>query len=324
MQDVAGEKAFSWRQRALAYIAELQSQLDGYGDGSAQARGAQRHLDAAREAAAGRASLTGAWSGLAVDRTWANIGKVEVALLKLLPEAELPWWGSDVLARALQHLGPQDPRRAKLEERLRGQDGRLSPQDRTLAVITLQAANIAAQQEKVRLRSFRNTILVSTFVLAVVAVALFVVGALHPHAINLCFDDPKAGPACPIGLTPTTWDVAIVELVGLSAAALVGAIGLRHIHGTSAPYTLPIVLALLKLPAGAVSAVIGLMLIQARFVPGLTDLDSSAQILGWAALFGAAQQLITRLVDEQGQHVLRNVRDSSRGVDQAAEPQRAD
>ncbi|GAA4990169.1 hypothetical protein HD597_007978 [Nonomuraea thailandensis] len=319
MQDVAGEKAFSWRQRALAYIAELQSQLDGYDDGSAPARGAQRHLDAAREAAAGRASLRGAWSGLAVDRTWANINKVEVALLKLLPEAELPWWGSDVLARALQHLGPQDPRRTKLEEHLRGQDGKLSPQDRTLAVITLQAANIAAQQEKVRLRSFRNTILISTFVLIAVAAALLVVGAIHPHAINLCFDDPKAGPACPIGLTPTAWDVAIVELIGLSAASLVGAIGLRHIHGTSAPYTLPIVLALLKLPAGAVSAVIGLMLIQARFVPGLSDLDSRAQILGWAAIFGAAQQLITRLVDEQGQNVLSNVRDASRGVGRAAE-----
>ncbi|MGW3349028.1 hypothetical protein ACWDA3_37505 [Nonomuraea rubra] len=320
MQDVAGEKAFSWRQRALAYIAELQSQLDGYSDGSPLVNGAQRHLDAAREAAAGRASLRGAWSGLAVDRTWANINKVEVALLKLLPDAELPWWGSDVLARALQHLGPQDPRRVKLEEHLCGQDGKLSPQDRTLAVITLQASNIAAQQEKVRLRSFRNTILTSTIILALVAVALLVVGALHPHAINLCFDDPKAAPACPVGTAPSTWDVAIVELVGLSAASLVGAIGLRHIYGTSAPYTLPIVLALLKLPAGAVSAVIGLMLVQARFVPGLSDLDTSAQVLGWAALFGAAQQLITRLVDEQGQNVLSNVRDASRGVEKAAEP----
>ncbi|SEG99248.1 hypothetical protein SAMN05444920_112315 [Nonomuraea solani] len=314
-QDVAGKNAFSWRQRALAYIAELQSQLDGYNDGSAPARGAQRHLDAAREAAAAEPSLKGAWSGLAVDRTWANINKVEVALLKLIPDMELPWWGSDVLARALQHLGPQDPRRAKLEEHLGGQDGKLSPQDRTLAVITLQAANIAAQQEKVRLRSFRNTILISTAVMAVVALALSVVGALHPQAIKLCFNDPSTGPACPIGRLPSPWDVAIVELVGLSAASLVGAIGLRHIHGTSAPYTLPIVLALLKLPAGAVSAVIGLMLIQARFVPGLSELDTSAQILGWAALFGAAQQLITRLVDEQGQNVLRNVRDSSRGVD---------
>lgn len=162
LDDVAGRNACSWRQRALAHIAELQSQLEGLNEDCSLAHGAQRHLNAAREAAAGKPSLAGAWSGFDVDRTWANINKAEVALLRLMPDAELPWWGSDVLARALQHLGPQDPRRAKLEEHLRGQDGKLLPQDRTLAAITLQAANIAAQLEKVRLRSFRNTILVST------------------------------------------------------------------------------------------------------------------------------------------------------------------
>ncbi|GAA3623605.1 hypothetical protein GCM10022419_131560 [Nonomuraea rosea] len=318
-QDVAGKNAFSWRQRALAYIAELQSQLNGLKDKSPEAEGTQRHLDAAREAAAGEHSLREAWSGTALDRTWENINQVEVALLRLMPDKDLPWWGSDVLARALQHLGPQDPRRVKLEEHLRDQDGQLSPQDRTLAVITLQAANIAAQQEKVRLRSFRNTILISTTVMTLVAVALALVGALIPQAIKLCFNEPSTGPSCPIGRVPTAWDVPVVEIVGLASASLVGAIGLRHIYGTSTPYTLPIVLALLKLPAGAVSAVIGLVLIQARFVPGLSELDTSAQIIGWAAIFGAAQQLVTRLVDEQGQQVLENVRGASRDVE-AAKP----
>jgi hypothetical protein len=151
--------------------------------------------------------------------------------------------------------------------------------------------------------------------MSVIAVTLAVVGIFYPEAIKLCFNDPSTGPACPIGRYPTRWDVPIVELVGLTSAALVGAVGLRHIYGTSAPYTLPIVLALLKLPAGAVSAVVGLMLIQGRFIPGLSNLDTSAQIIGWAAIFGAAQQIITRLVDEQGQNVLRSVRDPSRGVD---------
>lgn len=315
LEDVAGKDACSWRQRALAHIAELQSQLDGLDGDSPLARGAQRHLNAAREAAAGKPTLAGAWSGFAVDRTWANIHQAEVALLRLMPDEELPWWGSDVLARAMQHLGKQDPRRAKLQEHLRHQDGKLTPQDRTLAVITLQAANISAQQEKVRLRSFRNTLLVSTAVMAAIAVIVGVVGFVHPAAMKLCFHDPATGPACPIGNAPSKWDVPVVELVGLTAASLVGAIGLRHIYGTSAPYTLPIVLSLLKLPAGAVSAVVGLLLIQGRFIPGLNNLDNSAQIIGWAAVFGAAQQIITRLVDEQGQNVLRSVRDSSRGAE---------
>jgi len=41
-----------------------------------------------------------------------------------------------------------------------------------------------------------------------------------------------------------------------------------------------------------------------EFVPGLSALDSSAQVIASAALFGYAQQLFTRLVDERGQAVL--------------------
>ena len=44
-----------------------------------------------------------------------------------------------------------------------------------------------------------------------------------------------------------------------------------------------------------------------QFVPGLSALDTSAQILAWAPVFGYAQQLFTRLVDQQGQTVLNSV-----------------
>jgi hypothetical protein len=47
-----------------------------------------------------------------------------------------------------------------------------------------------------------------------------------------------------------------------------------------------------------------------QFVPGLSALDTSAQILAWALIFGYAQQLFTRLVDQQGQTILNNVRSS--------------
>jgi hypothetical protein len=53
-----------------------------------------------------------------------------------------------------------------------------------------------------------------------------------------------------------------------------------------------------------------------QFVPGLSALDTSAQILAWALVFGYAQQLFTRLVDQQAHSVL----DSVRGADRPAEP----
>jgi phytoene dehydrogenase-like protein len=54
-------------------------------------------------------------------------------------------------------------------------------------------------------------------------------------------------------------------------------------------------------------AVVGLLLMRADFVPGLSALDSSAQILGWAVVFGIAQQLVTRFADSQAAGLLENV-----------------
>jgi hypothetical protein len=75
---------------------------------------------------------------------------------------------------------------------------------------------------------------------------------------------------------------------------------------------LPVSLAALKLPTGAITAFLGLLLIRGEFIPGLTALDTSAQVLAWALIFGYAQQLFTRLVDQQGQAVLESVRPTDR------------
>jgi hypothetical protein len=107
-------------------------------------------------------------------------------------------------------------------------------------------------------------------------------------------------------------DLIVVELVGLTAAAIAAAAAIRHIQGSSERYGLPVSLAALKLPTGAVTAFLGLLLMRGQFVPGLSALDTSAQILAWALVFGYAQQLFTRLVDQQGQTVLDNVRGADR------------
>jgi hypothetical protein len=108
-------------------------------------------------------------------------------------------------------------------------------------------------------------------------------------------------------------DLLVVELVGLIAAAVAAAAAIRTIRGSSERYGLPVALAALKLPTGAITAFLGLLLMRGQFVPGLTALDTPEQILAWALLFGYAQQLFTRLVDQQGQAVLNSVR----GADKA-------
>jgi hypothetical protein len=187
-------------------------------------------------------------------------------------------------------------------------------------------------QQYARLRSFRNIVLAATLGLTVLVVGISLVGARDPDAIPLCFGPPPTtaagaapapvqgppGVACPSEEAPPTpgrqsrrlpapGDVALVALVGLLGGGLSAAVAIRRLQGTSTPYSIPVTLSLLKLPAGAVSAVVGILLVQGSFVPGLSQLDNQPQILAYAFLFGIAQQLVTRLVDQQAQAILGKV-----------------
>jgi hypothetical protein len=174
--------------------------------------------------------------------------------------------------------------------------------------------------------------------MTLLAAIVALVGLFRPTMIPLCFAPEESGQAvvvCPtaqsqpfsttqppdaqqpaqtgdiddfVRQTATRQDLLVVELVGLAAAAVAATGAIRGIRGSSERYGLPVALAALKLPTGAVTAFLGLLLMRGQFVPGLSALDTSAQILAWALVFGYAQQLFTRLVDQQGQSVLESVR----------------
>lgn len=223
---------------------------------------------------------------------------------------------------------PTGLNREQLVERERGQ-----------IVTAVRAASSAALREQIRVRSFRNVLGGTTLVMMLLAVAVAAIGWWGPTLMPLCFAPEEAGDAmvvCPtaqsqpfdasaqpdadiavdiddaIAATATPRDLLIVEFVGLCAAAVAAASAVRGIRGTSERHAVPVLLTLLKLPTGALTAFLGLMLMRGRFVPGLSALDSSAQILAWALVFGYAQQLFTRLVDQQGHSVLGEVRGASR------------
>ena len=178
-------------------------------------------------------------------------------------------------------------------------------------------------------------LLITAAVLAVAVAGVAVFGFIWPDKLPMCFSPdgatvcttsttpiPGAGPDAgatgqPSTLSPSDvdaamrsaasgWDIAVVLGVGLLAAALAAAASLRRIRGTSTPFGLPVSLALLKLPTGALTAVLGLILMRGQFVPGLSALDTSGQIVSWAVVLGYSQQLLTRLVDQRAQTVLDN------------------
>jgi len=114
--------------------------------------------------------------------------------------------------------------------------------------------------------------------------------------------------ASPTGRTgPSGGDIVIIARLGLLGGALAAAFAIRTLRGTSTPYDVPIALAALKVPSGALTAVAGLLLLRGQFLPGLSALDTQQQILAYALVLGYAQQLFTRLIDRRAQSILDGV-----------------
>ena len=317
----------------------------------------REHLEAVKRAAEGRRGR-GAWlervwasmTGSTLGRALSNLDAAEASLLRVAPDSYLAGQMPSLRNHVQRHLEPDDPRRRELE-RLAGRLGpdhpsaraaelsAITEQERNAIVASVRAASKAALREQLRVRSFRNVLLVTSMVMTLLAVGVAVLGFINPSAVPLCFQPEKgaqtvvvcptqqsallqtgqeSGPATPdvddvVKRTAGPADLLVVELIGLTAAAVAAATALRGIRGSSEPYGLPVALATLKLPMGAVTAFLGLLLMRGQFVPGLSALDTSAQILAWALVFGYAQQLFTRLVDQQAHTVLNTVRERKPG-----------
>jgi hypothetical protein len=95
-----------------------------------------------------------------------------------------------------------------------------------------------------------------------------------------------------------------VAALGALGGALAATLSIRNLKGTSTPYDVPVALAFLKVPLGAMTALLALIAIQGDFVPGLSVLDSQGQILAYALVFGFAQQAFSRLLDQRAQTLL--------------------
>jgi hypothetical protein len=263
-------------------------------------------------------------NGAAFERALGNLDAVEVDLLRLAPDEYVNGQLPSLQAHVNRYLSKDDPRRKRIDEITR--PGReLTEVDRDTLVAAHHAANSHRRRELIRLRSFRNLIGGGAVTLLGLAVVIAVVSHRHPGWLPLCFlPEDKKRFVCPlhefpvpnptgakvddlVARTADPYDALVIELVGLVAATLAGAIALRGMRGTSTPYAVPVALILLKLPAGALTAVLGLLFIRGGFVPGLSALDSSAQIIAWAIIFGYAQQVFTRLIDSQGQGILHDV-----------------
>ena len=327
----------AWREQALTRIAEMRTLAacfagddeddrqsttpDRSGDGPARGGVRQRnleldtaihgHLAEASGAAKGKTGVRNwARNGAIIERAMSNLDAAEADLLRRALEPYLRGQMPHLWAHVRQHLPAEDPRRIRMQELVDlAAKEELDECAKETIIQAVRAASSEARREYTRVRSFRNLVLISAGLMTVIAAVVAFWGWTQPELITLCFppQPPNLSGACPTGNTANPVDLLLVQFVGLVAASVSGAASLHRVSGSDTRLGLLSALAVLKLPTGALTAFLGLMLMRGGFVPGLSALDTPAQILAWAALFGAAQQLVTGLIDKQADHVLGQV-----------------
>lgn len=255
------------------------------------------------------------WKGATVERAYGYLHAARVALVDLLPDAEVTASFPEAVGRVSACLPAKDPSRVRLEAQLAS--ATLSPQERRVEL--KQAVRLgyeASDRRYAQVRSFRNLLWKLVGAVLVFALGLAVVIALVPTIAPLCFQPGSAAgtPAptvCPTGVgadrAPRASDVVVVALMGLVGGAIAATFAIRKLRGTDIPYDVPLALAVLKVPLSGLTAVVGILCMTGGFVPGLSDLDSQGQVLAYAVLFGYAQQLLTQVVDNRAQSVLSSV-----------------
>lgn len=258
--------------------------------------------------------LNDRWRGASVGRAYQSLHAAEIFLVELLPEDEIDALVPRILARDATGLDRDDPRRQEIKQLLEA----TSTSKRAAVKSALTYLYDVSDQAYVRVRDFRNVLLVSAVLIAALMTGLVLAVDRHPDTVPFCFAPGQTVPTsdagstseqvCPSGRSePSRADVWLIAGLGLLGGALAAAFSIRKIRGTSLPYDIPISLSLLKVPSGSLTAVAGVLLLGGDFVPGLSELDSQRQILAYALVFGYAQQIATQFLDRQAQDILATV-----------------
>ena len=216
-----------WREGTLTRAKELESLCDWVCENNPQAgcqaisEAIRPHIEAARQAAEAAELRPRKWfrNGPRLERAMSNLDAAEAQILNLAaPEYVLGQMPS--LLRHVQcHLIPTDPRRQTFEriaqelgvqdpDQLRHQrrhstpeEDRDSQEERGKIVTAVRGASSAALREQLRLRSFRNVVVLTTVLMALLAIGVALTGYFHKTWIPLCFKPESGAEAmvvCPI------------------------------------------------------------------------------------------------------------------------------
>jgi hypothetical protein len=123
----------------------------------------------------------------------------------------------------------------------------------------------------------------------------------------------QAAPATAARDGSTAASLAGIEVWGTLGSAVAVIAGLWRLRSSRQPSGLQLAQLALKIPAGALTALFGVLLLQGQIVLQLKPIESG-QIPAYAILFGFAQEALTRFVDGKAGQLLDNAKPLSERV----------
>jgi hypothetical protein len=229
----------------------------------------------------------------------AHVRAAEVQLTLLLPSDEL-WGFSETVRTAVDNYLPRDDSRRTwlrewigqiTNERAANPDRQITPGERSRLCASLAAAYYYNTVNRNRLRTFQLILFLGTFALTCLLAGLVIWSANRPGDIPLCF----GANLCPAGGGPSAWDLPLVGLTGLVGGSLAATFTLARAQGVTGPHYIRIAQAMLKAATGALTAILGLVLLHLTVI----SFASGDAILAVGLIFGYSQQVFTRLADRQ-------------------------
>lgn len=256
------------------------------------------------------------WTGWRVERAWRALHDAEVWLTAADPDlaAHLP----ALRERCAPSLPERDQRRQALETLPPHPNERLSTAERATVVDALRAAFDASDEAHAAARALRNKLFVGAVVLIGLNTLLGIVGFDRPDFLPVCVErvDHPGVMACASGGTvPGAADVWLTQVLGATGAVIATVVSLIRRRPSLSPYILVGYQALIKVLLGAAFAVIGVLALGAGVGEGLIGLRGQPAVLVAAVVFGYAQQLGTRLLDNYADRLLDRVRPLPRSGD---------
>ena len=124
---------------------------------------------------------------------------------------------------------------------------------------------------------------------------------------------PSSGSADAVPQPLRRRDIATIELWGAFGGLIGLVVSLRNLVSTLAPVRLQATQLILKLPAGALTALFGVLIFQSHVFSTLSVVTAT-QLAAYSLVFGLAQEAVTSMVDRQASKLL----EKSKTTDEAS------